>query len=67
MKNHQIRDTSVPHAVYKCRHMEVFFKKNVLKNYLKFIGKHLCSGLLKTKLQAITQNITQRHASAVVL
>ena len=28
---------------------EVFYKKDVLKNFAKFTGKHLCRGLLFNK------------------
>ena len=33
-------------------HPEVFYKKGVLKNFVKFTGKHLCWSLFLIKLQA---------------
>ena len=32
--------------------MGVFYKENVLKNFAKFAGKHLCWNLFLIKLQA---------------
>ena len=32
--------------------LEVFCKNGILKNVLKFTGKHLCQGLFLIKLQA---------------
>ena len=32
---------------------EVLYKRGVLKNFIKFIGKHWCSNLFLIKLQAL--------------
>ena len=34
-------------------HLEVFYKNGVLRNFLKFIGKHACQSPFLIKLQAL--------------
>ena len=37
---------------WRSSHPEVFCKKGVLRNIVKFTGKHLCQNLFLTQLQA---------------
>ena len=38
---------------YRSRRPEVFFKKSVLRNYVKFTGKHLCQSLFFNKVTGL--------------
>ena len=39
-------------CIFRSRRLEVFSKKSVLRNFVKFTGKHLCQSLFLIKLQA---------------
>ena len=41
-------------ATFCMLHSEMFYKKGVLKNFAKFMGRHLCQSLFfSVKLQAL--------------
>ena len=42
--------------------LEVFYKKDVLKNFAKFTGKHLCQGLFFNKVAGLWQLLLQKDA-----
>ena len=47
-------------AYFKNTHSEEFYKKVVLKNVTKFIGKHLCRCLIFNKPAGQTYNIIKK-------
>ena len=49
---------------YRSSHPEVFCKKGVLRNFVKFTGKHLCQSLFSIKIQAC--NFIKKEALALM-
>ena len=47
-------------------HPEVFCKKGVLRNFLKFTGKHLCQSLFSNKVAGLVCNFIKRETLAQV-
>ena len=48
-------------TINKEQSAEVFYKKNVLKNFAKFTGKHMCQSLFLMKLQAEAFNFIKKE------
>ena len=42
------------HSLFRSSHPEVFCKKGVLRNFTKFIGKHLCQSLFFNKVAGLS-------------
>ena len=45
-------NTPLYFQMYRSSHSQMFFKMDVLKNFIMFTGKHLCWSLFLVKLQA---------------
>ena len=45
---------------------EVFYEKNVLENFAKFTGKHLCQSLCFDKVGGLASNLNQKETLAQV-
>ena len=50
----------------RIRRPEVFCKKGVLRNLVKFTGKHLCQSLFQIKLQASGLQLIKKETLAQV-
>ena len=47
----RVEETPLLHFEGQKQPPEVFYKKGVLKNFIKFTGKHLCRGLFFNKVE----------------
>ena len=43
----------IMNVILKKQPLEVFYKKGLLKNFVKFKGKHLCQGLFFNKVAGV--------------
>ena len=51
---------------YRSNHPEVFYKKGILKNFAKILGKHLCRSLFFNKVAGGADNIILKETPAQV-
>ena len=55
----------IPNPTFRSSHLELFYKKGVLKNFAKFTGKNLCQSLFFNKVAGLGKGTLLKRSFSI--